>query len=175
MTQIKEARRPRGNTAATQGQAANDMHFVCENLDTTQAGAVFPLLRQALPGLTLKAWLRFVRTHARPNKTDQAGVMVIRRAARAHPTGLFVYRREHDLAHGPILVAEHVIAVDVLDEKPVMQALLGELEALARRLDCAAIRTVLLRPEMVLAERLTEAGHAVDGETLWKRLAPDAQ
>lgn len=148
------------------------MGFVCDNLDLTQAAAVFPLVREAAPGLTLKAWLRFARGHANPRRTGHEGIMVIRRRPRPHPCGLFVYRREQDLSHGPILVAEHVVAVDVLDTAPVMQALLHEMENLARRLDCTAIRTVLLGPELIQSQRLAEAGHAPEGETLWKKLAP---
>jgi hypothetical protein len=146
------------------------MGFVCENLNLTQAGAVFPLVREAVPGLTLKAWNSFARLQANPRRAGVAGIMVIRRRARAHPCGLFVYHREHDLSHGPILLAEHVVAVDVLDSRPVMQALLHEMEALAERLGCTAIRTVLLGSELLVADRLAEAGHAPEGETLWKQL-----
>jgi hypothetical protein len=147
------------------------MDFICNNLDISQAATVFPLLREAVPGLTLKAWLAFARRHANPRKAGEAGIMVIRRVARSHPTGLFVYRREQDLTHGPILVTEHVVAVDVLDTAPVTNALLREMEQLAARLGCGAIRTVLLGPEQLLAERLADAGHAPEGETHWKKVA----
>lgn len=146
------------------------MDFVCDNLDVSQAGTVFPLVREALPGLTLKAWLAFARRHVRSRRTA-AGIMLVRRQARSHPSGLFVYRRENDLTHGPILVAEHLVAVDVLDAAPVLRALLAEMDALARRLGCNAIRTVLVGPEQILTPGLTAAGHAQQGETLWKQLS----
>jgi hypothetical protein len=146
------------------------MGFICENLHMTQTDAVFPLVREAVPGLTLKAWRDFARLQANPRRAAVAGIMVIRRRARPHPCGLFVYRREQDLSHGPILVAEHVVAVDLLDARPVMHALLHDMEALARRLGCTAIRTVLLGSELLAADRMAEAGHAPEGETLWKQL-----
>ncbi len=149
------------------------MGFICENLNLNQADAAFPLVREAVPGLTLKAWRAFARHQASPRRAANAGIMVIRRRARPHPCGLFVYRREQDLSHGPILVAEHVVAVDVLDARPAMQALLHEMEDLARRLGCTAIRTVLLGSEVLAADRMAEAGHAPEGETLWKQL-PEA-
>ena len=143
------------------------MEFICDNLDVSQAATVYPLVREALPGLTLKAWLHFARRHVRARR-GAGGILLERRTARAHPSGLIVSRRDHDLTHGPILVAEHLVAVDVLDSGPVLRALLAEMDALARRLGCNAIRTVLVGPEQLLTPGLAEAGHAPQGETMWK-------
>lgn len=146
------------------------MDFVCEKLQLTQAAMVYPLIRESVRGLTLRAWMRFAKTLAMARRSRDGGVMVIRRVARPHPCGLFLYRREQDLAHGPILVAEHVVAMDLLDPGPVMTALVEQIDLVARQMGCAAIRTVLLGSGGVLSDRLAMAGHAPDGETLWKKL-----
>jgi hypothetical protein len=67
-------------------------------------------------------------------------------------------------------VAEHFVAVDVLDPEAVMHALTGELDRLAKRLGCAAIRATVLRHDSIAESSLHAAGHRSDGATLWKVL-----
>jgi hypothetical protein len=147
----------------------------CEDLSPDQAGTVFPLLREAIPGLSLPAWLRFARRVAGARRTGQSGIMVVRRAPRPMPCGLFIWRRDEDLEHGAVLVAEHLVAIDLLDHGPVMAALVMELEKLAQRLSCGGIRTMVIRPDAPIAARLLAAGHAKEGAAMWKPLdgAPD--
>ena len=73
-------------------------------------------------------------------------------------------------AHGPTLVAEHIVALDLLDPAPVMRALIEELDRLAKELDCSAIRAMVLGQESLVATGLRAAGHRPEGATLWKRL-----
>ncbi len=140
----------------------------CDALSPDQAGIVFPLLREAVPGLTLPAWLRFARRVAGPRRAGQSGIMVVRRAPRPMPCGLFIWRRDEDLEHGAVLVAEHLVAIDLLDPDPVMAALVAELEALAHRLGCGGIRTMVIRPDAPIAASLLAAGHAKEGAAMWK-------
>jgi len=140
----------------------------CEDLSPGQAGTVFPLLREAIPGLTLPAWLRFARRVAGPRRAGHSGIMVVRRSPRPMPCGLFIWRRDEDLEHGAVLVAEHLVAIDLLDPEPVMAALVAELEALAQRLGCGGIRTMMIRPDAPIAARLLAAGHAKEGAAMWK-------
>ena len=144
--------------------------FTCHNLLPGEAATVFPLMREAVPGLELKTWLRFARKIASPRRDTQCGIIVVQRGARPLPCGLFVYHREEDLAHGPILVAEHIVALDLLDPAPVMRALVEELDRLAKELGCTAIRAMLLGETSLVATGLREAGHRHEGATLWKQL-----
>jgi hypothetical protein len=144
--------------------------FTCHNLAPGEAATVFPLMREAVPGLELKTWLRFARRINTPRRAAQCGIMVVRRLARPMPCGLFVYRREDDLAHGPTLVAEHLVAVDLLDPAPVMRALIDELDQVAQELGCSAIRAMVLGQESLVATGLREAGHRPESATVWKRL-----
>jgi hypothetical protein len=140
----------------------------CHPLSPDQASTVFPLVREALPGLDLRAWLRFARRVASPRRAAREGIIVVVRKPRRMPCGLFVYHKEHELGHGPVLVAEHFVAIDLLDSEPVMAALVDELDALAHRLGCTAIRAMVMSQSSQLAGRLHDAGHRPAGEALWK-------
>ena len=142
--------------------------FTSRNLSPDQVHTVYPLVREAIPTLDLKTWTRIARRIANPKRTEQAGIRVVLRSPRQLPCGLFLYRREQDLVHGPILVAEHMVAIDVLDPQSVMSALVSELEVLAERLGCSAVRTMVLGHASLATTGLYAAGHRPEGATLWK-------
>ena len=142
--------------------------FTSRNLSPDQVYMVYPLVREVVPTLDLKTWSRIAKRIANPKRMDQAGIRVVLRSPRQLPCGLFLYHREDDLAHGPILVADHMVAIDVLDPQSVMSALVGELEELAERLGCSAVRTMVLGQASLAASGLYAAGHRPEGATLWK-------
>jgi len=72
------------------------------------------------------------------------------------------------LAHGAVLVAEHLVAIDLIDPDPVIAALVAELERLAQRLGCGGVRTMVIRPDAPIATRLLAAGHESKGAAMWK-------
>lgn len=144
--------------------------FTCQNLVADQVYAVFPLVREVVSGLDLKSWSRMARRLVNARRATHEGIRVILRLPRRLPCGLFLYHREIDLVHGPILVAEHLIAVDVLDPDTVMQALIADLEALAERLGCTATRTMVFGQVTLAASGLYAAGHRPEGAALWKPL-----
>jgi hypothetical protein len=142
--------------------------FLCRSLTPEQAPSVYPLAREAIPGLELRTWTAFAKRVCQKRRGVREGIIVVQRRPRPLPCGLFVYRCEQDLVHGAILVAEHFIAVDVLDPEPVMRALVAELDRLAERLACKTIRTTVFGQSSLLIAGLREAGHRSEGETLWK-------
>jgi len=85
--------------------------------------------------------------------------------------GLLYYRKERDLKSGDILVADHFIALDLFDSRPVLAALIAALEKLAINLDCAAIRSVVHAKAPEVALELVSAGHTLEGATLYKTLS----
>lgn len=145
--------------------------LVCQPMRPEEAAPVFPLIREAIPGITPRTWQAFARRVANPRRAGREGIIVAHRPTRPLPCGLFVYRRDRDLAHGPVLIAEHFVALDVLDPEPVMRALVDELDVLATRLGCVAIRSSVLDRVSPLAERLEAAGHRALGGVLWKDVA----
>jgi hypothetical protein len=128
--------------------------------------AVYPLVREAVPELNLSAWLRFARQLTGPRRGDPCGIVAARREGRAFPCGLFCYRVEDDLKLGKVLVADHFVAVDLLDPAAVVVALVEELDELARRLGCSAVRSLVHGGVPELVDSLDAAGHRPDGASL---------
>jgi hypothetical protein len=146
------------------------LSFTVETLRPDQIRSVFPLIREVIPGLDLPAWLRFARQLTTVRRNGQSGIVVARRDGRSFPSGLFCYRVDNDLEHGRMLIAEHFVAVDLLDPSAVLDALVKELDALGKRLGCTAVRSVVHGAEHDVAGGLSAAGHAQEGALLLKPL-----
>ena len=61
-------------------------------------------------------------THWLP-RGEQCGIVAASRKGRTFPSGLFCYRVEDDLTLGRVIVADHFVAVDLLDPGAVLAAL----------------------------------------------------
>jgi hypothetical protein len=140
--------------------------FIIEVLSRDQIRAVYPLVREAFPTLDLSAWLRFARQLTGPRRGGQCGIIAARREARVFPCGLFCYRVEDDLKLGRVLVADHFVAVDLLDPGAVLAALVDELESLAKRLGCQAVRSLVHGGVPEIAGGLYAAGHRPESAAL---------
>ncbi|MBN8927180.1 MAG: hypothetical protein BGO51_28405 [Rhodospirillales bacterium 69-11] len=141
-----------------------------ESLRPDQIHAVYPLIREAVPNLAVADWVRFARTLTGSRRAGQTGIVAARRQGRSYPCGLFCYRVDQDLQRGKVLIAEHFVAVDLLDPAAVLAALVAELDALGERLGCTAIRSVVHGAEPGLSGGLAAAGHAPEGMLLLKPL-----
>ncbi len=144
--------------------------FTVESLRPDQIRAVYPLIREATPTVALPEWVRFARMLTGPRRAGSAGIVAARRAGRDFPCGLFCYRVEQDLECGKVLMAEHFVAVDLLDPAAVVAALVGELEGLGQRLGCSVVRSLVHCAEAELTGGLAAAGHSPDGQLLQKSL-----
>lgn len=142
--------------------------FVTEVLSREQIRSVYPLIREAVPSIDLASWLRFAQQLTAPRRAGQCGVIVARRGHRAFPCGLFCYRVEADLQLGKVLIAEHFVAIDLLDPGAVLAALVEELDALAKRLGCQAVRSVVHGGASEIEDGLHAAGHRPEGAMLLK-------
>jgi len=120
--------------------------------------------------LDLAAWSRFVRRIADPRRAARTGIMVAQRRSHSYPSGLFVYRKDVDLQYGLVLTADHFVAVDIIDQRPVMSALMAALDALARHLGCGAIRSMMHMESNDAAPALRGAGYRLEGTVLCKQL-----
>ena len=97
--------------------------------------------------------------------------MMVRREARTFPCGLFCYRVEDDLKLGKVLTADHFVAIHLLDPGAVLAALVEELDVLAKRLGCEAVRSLVHGGAPTVAGGLYAAGHRPEGATpLLKKL-----
>jgi hypothetical protein len=151
------------------------LSFTVETLKPDEIRAVYPLIREAVPSIDLQSWLRFARQLTATRRGEQSGIVTARRVGRHFPCGLFCYRVDNDLQRGRVLIAEHFVAVDLLDPAGVLTALVQELEALGKRLGCAAVRSVVHGGESEVSGGLSAAGHAREGSLLVKPLFIDLQ
>ena len=140
--------------------------FIIEVLSRDQIRAVYPLVREAVPTIDLSAWLRFARQLTGPRRGGQCGIVAARRDGRTFPCGMFCYRVEHDLTLGRVLVADHFVAIDLLDPGAVLTALVEQLDILAKQLTCVAVRSLVHGGANELAGSLDAAGHRPEGSAL---------
>ena len=137
--------------------------IVVAPLAPDQIRPAWPLVRVGNPGLSLAQWLRFARRTIRPagsGKPRPHGVMVARRRGRPLLCGLVCYQRVRDIACGEVLNAGHYIALDIIDPAPVLDALVGAVEALAVELGCSAVRSMVCDNQVALSATLRTGGHA---------------
>jgi hypothetical protein len=146
--------------------------FIVVPLAPVEFRPAYPLVRAVAPQVSLEEWLRFARHATGRARTGREGVTTVRHAGRAFPSGLCCWRRDLDLAEGLVLTAEHIIAVDILDAAPMFDALAAELERIAARLGCRAVRSVLHPDATALAQRLRQGGHQPAATMLSKPLRP---
>jgi len=147
--------------------------FTVRALAPDQVLSVYPLIREAMPDVDLTAWTDFAR-RVTGRRSHNAGIMAAWREGRSFPCGLFCYRVDKTLAQGRVLIAEYFVAVDLLDPKGVLTALVAELDALGRRLGCNAVRSVVHGEDPEIAGGLVAAGHAPEASLLLKALAANA-
>ena len=140
--------------------------FIIEVLSRDQIRSVYPLVREAFPTLDLAAWLRFARQLTGPRRGGQCGIVAARREGRAFPCGLFCYRVEDDLKLGKVLIADHFVAVDLLDPASVLAALVEQLDGLAKRQGCRAVRSLVHGGAPDVEGGLVAAGHRLEGASL---------
>ena len=145
--------------------------FTIGMLSRDEIMAVYPLVREAVPTLELSSWLRFARQLTGSRRGEQCGIVAASREGRTFPSGLFCYRVDEDLKLGRVLVADHFVAVDLLDPGAVLAALVEQLDELAHRLGCTAVRSLVHGGTSDTAESLDAAGHRrEDSMLLLKRL-----
>lgn len=146
--------------------------FVSYLVPPDQVRTIYPLVRESVAGLDLKTWTTFATRITHPRRGGgHSGIVAIRRQGRSLPCGAFLYRCERQLPDGAVLVAEHFVALDVLDPQPVVQALIAELDVLAKRLACTAIRVLVPGDASLLQSGLQAAGHHPRGVALGKTVA----
>ncbi len=144
--------------------------FTVTHVERDQVAATYPLVREIMPDMARTDWLRFARRATAPSITRSSGIMIARDEGQPFPSGLFCYHTILDPKYRTVLCADHFIALHVLDPAPVVDALIAELDRLAERLDCAAIRSLVHAGGSELAKRLIRTGHVVEGAQFCKVL-----
>ena len=138
--------------------------FTAHLVAPDQVRMLYPLVREAVAGLDLRTWVAFARRIALPRRTAQCGIIAVTRRGRSLPCGMFLYRCEKRLPEGAALVAEHFVALDVIDPQPVV-------DALARRRGCTTIRVLVPGDASLLQSGLQAAGLRPRGLALCRPVA----
>ncbi len=141
-----------------------------------QIDQVFPLVQASLPHIGLEEWQTFARAKIDAAAPDSEGIQCVI-AEQNYIAGLCIYRIEAVLFHGPALIADHFMALDLFDRPAVAHALAGFLEDMGRRRGCTALHTNIAEgadrlrgSKGGLASILRERGHTVESLLLCKAL-----
>ncbi len=147
-----------------------------EPLTIERIDQAFPLVQTSLPHILLDDWRGFARDKIRAGASGSEGIQSVI-AEQNYIAGLSIYRIETVLFHGPALIADHFMALDLFDRPAVAHALAEFLEDLGRQRGCTALHTNI--PESgvrwqgsddCLASILRERGHTVESLLLCKTL-----
>lgn len=139
-------------------------------LQRSEISTAFPLARLLAPALGLPAWQHFARELTGGGAQADHGVLTAEGEG-GYLCGLVIYRVIHDLRHGRVLTADHVIALDMVDRNPVAAAVLAALETLSSALGCDALHTSLEAPQKGLRAVWESAGHHTEKTLLCKAAA----
>ncbi len=141
----------------------------------------FPLVQAALPSVDLEQWRHFAGQLICPEAPDNTGILSVL-TEQGYIAGLSIYRIEPSLAHGPVLIADHFMALDLFNRAAVVNALADFLEDLARRRGCTALHTHIPEKDGVwqgpadgLVSILRDRGHAIESLRLCKQFGNAAQ
>jgi hypothetical protein len=144
--------------------------LITETLPARQLRLAYPLMREALPGLTLKVWMAYARRLPSQGRRGR-GILVARREGLPQLLGAVHYERGRDLQLGVVLRSEHFVALDLLHPQDIVVALIAGLESVAKDLQCDAIRLVVQQRFAAMAQGFG-GGQQADGLVLTRLVAP---
>ena len=145
-------------------------------LDTTNLNAAdiepaFALIQALHPAMTLDDWRSFAIPLVEQAPLAPSGLVGVRNEA-GYLCGLFVYRVEADLTHERAFIVDVIAALDIVDVKFVIRAMMAVIKVAACRLNCRIARIRLNRTQAGLAHHFRENGLEVEGELLSMLMAP---
>ncbi len=135
------------------------------NLSTADIEPAFALIQALHPSLTLDDWRGFAIPLVDQEPPAQSGLVGVRNEA-GYLCGLFVYRVESDLAHERAFLVDVIAALDVVDAKSVIRAMMDAVQVNAHRFDCGIARIRVTRNQTGLRLYLRKNGLEADGELL---------
>lgn len=142
--------------------------FVAISLTLAEIDAAYPLIQALWPGQNLEGWRSFA---ARWLDAADSGILGLRSEA-GYLTGIALWRLAPDLEHGPVLIVDYLVALDLLEPGQVAAALADGLENIARHKGAQALHVTLPRTEPLLLQPFLASGHHFEGVKLCKTVAP---
>ena len=140
------------------------MPYRVQNLGPERLRLAFSLVRMVHPELSLEAWRRY----ARPRLARRAAGLAARRGILSLEDqhgcilALYAFRVEPDLRRGALMRCEYIAAIDLLNPRRAMRALIQEIRNRADITGCTAIRIATPHSPGALAAELAENGFARD-------------
>ncbi|TWB75124.1 hypothetical protein FBZ87_104223 [Nitrospirillum amazonense] len=144
--------------------------FVTRPLDARQIDQAYALMRPFYPDLTVERWRDHAQALLAPG--SRGGIVTVQLDHR-YMHGLFSYLLVPDLDHRLGLQVDVFVALDLFDPEGAGDALLAEMDRIARRHGCDAIHITLpdsqVKAHPSLA-RFRALGHLPEGRRLCKHL-----
>ena len=136
-------------------------------LSPKEVDQAFPLIRTICPDADLEAWRSFAGQRLAGGSDGGTGILIVRNEQDCI-VAIAAFLLSHDLLHGPVLLADHFGALDIVDQGNVARALESGLEKIARRHGCTAVHTNVgnngrKSDDDWLCSVLFERGHHVEG------------
>lgn len=150
------------------------------SLSGNRIDQAFPLVQSAWPHVGLEQWRRFAqdRIAVPPHVSGIQSVVT----EQDYIAGLSVYRVDKDLCHGPTLISDQFMALDLFNRAAIVDALADFLEGLAREQGCGAIHTYIQErakqwdgPKDCMVSILRARGHEIRSLQLCKALSETAE
>lgn len=141
------------------------MPYVVRDLGADRLRPAYSLIQAVHPGLPLAAWRRYARSCI-----DRRGIAgaVARRGILSLENeqgcilALYVFRVEPDLRRGCVLRCEYLAAVDLLNPRQALIALIEAIRARGYAAGCGAVRVVTPHSQTALVDELGRSGFAGD-------------
>jgi hypothetical protein len=141
------------------------MHYRVETLGPERVRQAFSLVQAANPGLSFEAWRRFARARVeRPgmtNPTARKGILCLD-DPRGCILALFAFHAEPDFGQGSVLHCDYLAAVDMLNPRQALSALIAGFLERAKAAGCRTIRVAAPRALGALSAALVDRGFGVE-------------
>jgi len=131
--------------------------FTTVSVNDRRIAEALPLIRTTWPGVGLDAWHSFVQSFKGKNAPAHSGVIALIDGS-GGLCGVLAYRRELDLADGPILFVRLFSAIDLRNSSMPVRALLNAAIGQAQRHGCRSIHICLTPEQAQLEQRIRSLG-----------------
>jgi len=155
--------------------------YICKALDARRIDQAFPIVQTGFPQLGLDRWRRYAQEMIGSHGTGDGKVVALPMAqpsgiivvqiGHGYIHGLFSYQVVNTLHHGRTLQVDLFVALALFDPRVTVEALLEEMDRVARQHRCDAIHLSLPKtPDAPQLARFHELGHQLEGIRLCKAL-----
>ena len=136
-------------------------------LGAPQIPIVFPLVNAAYPDIDMDRWQQFAGALIEaPQLSGALGLQ----GEGGYFSGVLIYRISRDLRTGLYLAVDLFVALDLVDGRAAVEALMSTAEARAAELDCASVQLRIDSSHKSLVQHAKRTGYATAAELLSKKI-----